>query len=385
MATNAQPQLFPEPSSDKAGAARSDPRRDALFAKQVAACISVEDARLTADCTVFPEDGSVPAKKAVRKRAVVSAKPDIALQEEFPQLSPFTEAEAQEVKIPGPSSPRGLLPVHHPNRDFFLCDIFDYAMKDDGVSMEAPIFTLATKPDTSVWRWESKDKSRSITVTPSVLGRATQFDKDLLIYVVSQMTEALNRERTDANHRTVRFVVYDYLVSTNKPVGGAEYRRLQDALERLQGTSIKTNIKTGGVRIKEGFGIVASWAIIEKSPDDDRMIGVEVTLSKWLFNAVQAHEVLTINPDYFRLRKPLERRLYELARKHCGTQPGFTIGVALLQEKCGSKAKLFEFRRMLREIVVGDLLPDYQLVPNWDKDQVTIRSRKVQLMAPEPA
>ena len=357
-----------------------------MFARQVAAGVPAEDGRLTADRTVFPDEGSRPAKKAARKRAVVSTKPDTALQAELPQLTPFPEAQAQEVKIPGPSSPRGLLPVHHPNRDFFLCDIFDYAMKDDGVSMEAPIFTLATKPDTSVWRWESKDKSRSVTVTPSVLGRATQFDKDLLIYVVSQMTEALNRERADANHRTVRFVVYDYLVSTNKPVGGAEYRRLQDALERLQGTSIKTNIKTGGERIKEGFGIVASWKIIEKSPNDDRMIGVEVTLSKWLFNAVQAHEVLTINPDYFRLRKPIERRLYELARKHCGTQPGFTIGVALLQEKCGSKAKLYEFRRMLREIVADDLLPDYQLVPNWEKDQVTIRNRKVkQLATAEPA
>ena len=78
----------------------------------------------------------------------------------------------------GLKAKRGLLPVHHPNRDFFLCDLFDYALKDDGVSMEAPIFTLATRPDVSVWQWESKDKTRSITVTPSVLGRATQFDKD---------------------------------------------------------------------------------------------------------------------------------------------------------------------------------------------------------------
>lgn len=143
-----------------------------------------------------------------------------------------------------PKQPRGLMPVHHPNRDFFLCDLFDYALKDDGVSMEAPIFSLATKADLKVWYWESKDKSRAITVTPSVLGRATQFDKDLLIYVVSQMTEALNRDRSDAQSKTVRFRVYDYLVSTNKPTGGKEYQRLQDALERLRGTSIKTNIQT---------------------------------------------------------------------------------------------------------------------------------------------
>lgn len=281
------------------------------------------------------------------------------------------------------ASRRGLLPVLHPNRDFFLCDLFDYALKDDGVSMEAPIFTLATKPDTTVWHWESKDGNRSVTVTPSVLGRATQHDKDLLIYVVSQMTEALNRGRLDASHRTVRFRVYDYLVSTNKPVGGKEYQRLQDALERLRGTSIKTNIRTGGERIKEGFGILDSWGIVEKAPDDSRAIGVEVTLSKWLFNAVQAREVLTISSDYFRLRKPLERRLYELARKHCGNQARFVIGVGLLREKCGSRATLYEFRRMVREVVRDDLLPDYRLVPDWASDQITVVNRNVQLEAIE--
>jgi len=280
-----------------------------------------------------------------------------------------------------PKGSRGLMPVHHPNRDFFLCDLFDYALKDDGVSMEAPIFSLATKPDKSIWHWESKDGDRAITVTPSVLGRATQFDKDLLIYVVSQMTEALNRDRPDAQSRTVRFRVYDYLVSTNKPTGGKEYQRLQDALERLRGTSIKTNIKTGGQRVKEGFGIVDSWTIIEKAPNDESMIAVEVSLSKWLFNAVQAHEVLTINVDYFRLRRPIERRLYELARKHCGDQARFVIGVALLQEKCGSQSNIREFRRCLRELIEADTLPDYRMLLDDGKDQVLFYTRDAKKLA----
>jgi plasmid replication initiation protein len=202
------------------------------------------------------------------------------------------------------------------------------------------------------------------------LGRATQFDKDVLIYVVSQMTEALNRERADAKNRTVRFVVYDYLVSTNKPTGGKEYQRLEAAFERLRGTSIKTDIKTGGQRVKEGFGIIDSWSIIEKSPDDERMIAVEVTFSKWLFNAVQAHEVLTIHRDYFRLRKPLERRLYEIARKHCGQQALWAIGLDLLCEKSGSKMELKAFRRAIKGIIQADTLPEYRMSLDTDKDQV---------------
>lgn len=270
-----------------------------------------------------------------------------------------------------------LLPLRYTDRDFFLADLFDYALKDDGASMEAPIFTLSTKADLSTWTWKSKDGNRSVEVYPSIKGRATQFDKDVLIYVVSQMTEGLNRGRDDAKNRTVRFTVHDYLVSTNKPTGGAEYQRLENALERLRGTTIKTDIRTGGQRVKEGFGVIDSWTIIERAPNDERMIAVEITLSKWLFNAVQAHEVLTIHPDYFRLRRPLERRLYELARKHCGHQTQWTIGLELLQEKAGSKGTLREFRRMVREIIKADTLPEYRMTLD-DADKVTFYVRNPQ-------
>lgn len=256
----------------------------------------------------------------------------------------------------------GLVKARHPNRDFFLADLFDYAMKDDGASMEAPIFTLSTKPDLSIWEWRSKDSSKYIKVAPSVLGRATQHDKDILIYVVSQLIEGLNRDRADAKNRTVRFTVYDFLVTTNRDTSGTGYQRLHEAFERLRGTSITTDIRTGGTRVREGFGIIDRWKIIEKSPTDERMIAIEVTLSEWLYNAVQAFEVLTIHPDYFRLRKPLARRLYEIARKHCGHQAQWTISLELLQEKAGSKSTLKEFRRALRAIQDDDSLPEYRFI-----------------------
>jgi len=293
--------------------------------------------------------------------------------------APAPAQDTTPAKLPTPVKRErpALLPLRHTDRDFFLADLFDYALKDDGASMEAPIFTLSTKADLSTWTWESKDGNRSVEVYPSIKGRATQFDKDVLIYVVSQMTEGLNRGRDDAKNRTVRFTVHDYLVSTNKPTGGAEYQRLENALERLRGTTIKTDIRTGGQRVKEGFGIIDSWTIIERAPDDERMIAVEVTLSKWLFNAVQAHEVLTIHPDYFRLRRPLERRLYELARKHCGHQTLWSISLERLQEKAGSKGTLCEFRRMVREIIEAHTLPEYRMTLD-DADKVTFYVRNPQ-------
>jgi len=108
---------------------------------------------------------------------------------------------------------------------------------------------------------------------------------------------------------------------------------------------------------------------------------VEVRLSDWVFSAIRAKEVLTLNRLYFRLRKPLERRLYEIARKHCGW-PGKAVifGLDTLQNKCGSKSTDFEFRRLIRTICEQDRthshFPDYAVMFDDQKDQVTFTPRR---------
>jgi plasmid replication initiation protein len=91
------------------------------------------------------------------------------------------------------------------------------------------------------------------------------------------------------------------------------------------------------------------------------MISVMVTLSDWLFRAVLAKSVLTLNRDYFRLRKPLERRVYELARKHCGRQAEWRVSVGILHKKAGSAAPLRVFRAALRRMIEDGHLPDYTM------------------------
>ena len=273
-----------------------------------------------------------------------------------------------------------LLPSYHANRDFFVADLLDIALKSDRASLEVPIFSLATRPDKSIFQWSSKDGNRMLRVVPSVLGRATQMDKDVLIYIISQVMEAENRGREDFNNKTIQFTAYNYFVSTNKPnTGGKEYERLDLALKRLLGTTILTNIKTNGVEVKDDFHLIERVRTIRKSADDDTMIAIEVVLSDWLFNAIQAHEVLKLNNDYFKLRRPLERRLYEIARKHCGNQPQWKISFQLLHEKSGSASSLREFRRMVREIVEKNTgFPDYRITLNDEKDQVIFWTRDAQ-------
>jgi plasmid replication initiation protein len=250
----------------------------------------------------------------------------------------------------------GLLPVRHPTADFFVCDIFDALPKSDLATMEYPLFSLATRPDLRVLSYTRGGVE--IVVTPSVKGLATLFDKDILIYCISQLMTALNAGRPVS--RTLTLKAHDLLVATNRETSGDSYRRLREAFERLAGTRITTNVATGGIEATTGFGLIDGWQI-QRRTKGGRMVQVMVTLSDWLYRAVLAKSVLTLSRDYFRLRKPLERRIYELARKHCGRQPEWRVSVAVLHVKSGSASPLRVFRQMLREMIGADHLPDYAL------------------------
>ena len=276
------------------------------------------------------------------------------------------------------TSPLGLGPDHHRTADFFVCDLFDAAPKDDLGSMEHPLFSLSTRPDRRILRYDHNGVQ--IEVTPSVKGLATLHDKDILIYCISQLMAALNAGRQIS--RTLHLRAHDLLVSTNRETSGDAYRRLREAFERLAGTRVTTNYETGGQEVTTGFGLIESWQIVRKSRGG-RMASVSVTLSEWLYRAVLAKSVLTLSRDYFRLRKPLERRIYELARKHCGRQPVWRVSVDTLLKKSGSASPRRVFRKMLRDMIAADHLPDYKLQEE-PGDILCVRPRTVVVEAPAP-
>ena len=269
-------------------------------------------------------------------------------------------------------APAVLAPVRHPQRDFYVADLLDIAPKDDMASMEHPLFALKAG-DKRVR--EYKRGGVTVTVKPGSDGCATIHDKDVWIYCISQLVEGINRGREDVS-RTVRFTAYDFLVTTNRPTNGGKeggYARMAEALARLRGTTIETNIETAEIREREGFGLVDSWRVVEKK--GGRMVAVEVTLPDWLYRSVQAKQVLTLSPDYFRLSKPLDRRVYELARKHCGTQKQWQCSVKALHEKSGSTDTVRKLRAALKVLVEADQLPDYRVTFDELHDTVTFSQR----------
>jgi plasmid replication initiation protein len=273
-------------------------------------------------------------------------------------------ANAGEQHKAGPGTQPALLPDRHPNRDFFVADILEWTLKDDRHSMEHPFFSLSKKPDHRIRRYEHN--GAHIVAKPGADGMPTIWDKDILIYAVSQLVEAMNQGRRVS--RTIRLKAYDLLVSTNRGTGGRAYDLLAAAFERLKGAVIQTDIRTNGFRQREGFNIIDHWKIIERNLATGRMAAIELTLSEWLYNATIGREVLTLNRDYFRLNGGLERRLYEIARKHCGRQPKWMVSIEVLHKKSGSQATLKKFRELLKRAAKNDELPDYRIRYDQETD-----------------
>ena len=225
--------------------------------------------------------------------------------------------------------------------------------------MEHPIYSLSTKPETRVLTYEHDEAK--IEIIPGSRGLPTVFDKDILIYCVSKLMHLKNSGQPIGPK--VRLTTHDLLVSTNRPTNNLGYQRLEAALERLAGTVIKTTIETGDEATVRGFALISSFEYNRKgSMHADRLRYLEVTLSDWLFRAIDSAEVLPINRAYFQLRRPLDRRLYELARKHCGSKDKWRIRIDKLQKKCGSKQDRKYFMQHMRETVMADHLPDYHVM-----------------------
>lgn len=264
-----------------------------------------------------------------------------------------------------------LLPVRHPQMSFFVCDILDAAPKSDTASMAHPMFSLSTRPDHKVRHYEYKDLVMEIR--PSAIGMATVHDRDVLIYCISQCMAALNQGQKIS--RNLRFKAHDLLVVTNRETSGSGYKGLLNALERLQGTQVKTNISFGdgdtGDRV---FSFIDEGRVTRKGRKG-RAENVEIILSDWLFQAIREKggDILTISRDYFRLRKPLERRLYELARKSCGTRnKKWSMTLQTLHHRSGSQSTFPEFKRMVKVIIDNqDHIPDY----TFDLEDETVHFR----------
>src|SRR3546814_20128500 len=80
-----------------------------------------------------------------------------------------------------------------------------------------------------------------------------------------------------------------------------------------------------------------------------------------------------------RQRRPIERRIDELARKHWVQQASWKVSLGILHKKSCSKSSDKEFRRAVRELVESDHLPDYFVAFDPEADMVTLDRKRTRL------
>lgn len=255
-----------------------------------------------------------------------------------------------------------LFPNKNKKIKFFIADdTIISTFRDEVISMEHPFFALRAG-DTKTRKYKN---GRVTVIIRSLadLGLATIFDKDIWIYSISKLQEAINND--EKINRTIVFTPYDFFVNTNRAKCSRAYEDLKKALSRLNGTVIQTNIVFSEEKkeIKE-FGLIDHWRILEEKKGKIDIGMVEITLPNWLYQAIKKTKVLQINQDYFRIRKAIDRRLYQIARKHCGNQDKFIISLNKLYLKSGSNSILTKFKFNVKQLVRLNDLPGYEV--NYD-------------------
>lgn len=226
--------------------------------------------------------------------------------------------------------------------------------------MAFPFFALSKGKWTKTLSY--KTDTVSIEIVPTAKGVATIYDKEIVLYIASLMVAKL--EAGEEVSQDFYFTAHDLFSVTGNNPSARSYTRLSQALERLQGTQIKTNIEAGGEG-EEGYFSWLSEAKLYYTKNGEgarekRLKAVRVRLCDWLFRAIlRDRQVMDYAPAYFRLG-PVERRLYEIARSAC-SDGSHELSLEELRLQLGYQNSLAHFRHALKAILEADAIPDYRV------------------------
>ena len=243
-------------------------------------------------------------------------------------------------------------------------DITDGILTALSLDTDVPLYALSNKPDIEGIKYEQDGKWMDIQ--PGVNGRPTIYDKDILLYCTYHIMRT-KRAGGQVSSK-ININLSELLRFTQRGAVEKNYTALYYSIARL----VSTVYTTGGTSGLATFFSLLTHCKMEKhhGPDRHKSSSV-VTLSDIVFNAIDSNEGITLNDDYFRLRKPLERRIYELAVRHCSQQPSWRIPVESLLTLSGSQSAGEKFRQMIADLIEANRLPEFRVAHDEATDIVT--------------
>jgi plasmid replication initiation protein len=299
-----------------------------------------------------------------------------------------------------PSAPRPIIrpaPLDDDQLMFFVPAVHDAPVKDDLNLMDIAPFSLSKTVRSGVLRYELKDSIVTIEGGADV-GLATAYDYDIFINMVSHLAAEVRDYhisqkkglRPDLPARVYRPSAAELLKFCRRNLGGKQYLELEKALDRLQATRIKiTNLNDGKRRETEAFPLIGRFKVVSRTVQD-KIDQVEIEIPGWVYEGVVTPHgkpsILTLNPDYFLIARPLAKFIYRLARKAAGEGEAF-YRVEDLHYRSGSKLPRHKFNQALEQLVEAtkmEPLPDYDLeLRKGERGPVLYMQNRKRL--PEPA
>lgn len=262
-----------------------------------------------------------------------------------------------------------------PQFDLFVPSVSDIPLRDQRETMERPFFSLAKRKRLKPIEYVSPNGEIFVNVFPNPeFGMATIWDGDILIWAASVLN-GMRKAGVNDLPRTLSFQPYDLLKTICRETGGQEYRRLREALGRLQATTIVTNIRVKKGKKHRQFSWIESWTDVVDE-DSERSRGMTLTISDWFYEGILMDGgLLSIDPAYFSITGGRERWLYRVARKHAGGagEAGFAISLPTLFEKSGAEGTYRRFKFEMQAVARNDDLPGYALALEYGTGEPYLR------------
>ena len=251
-------------------------------------------------------------------------------------------------------------------------------VSNDRNTMLHSFFALESKRTDPI---EYKAGTVEIVVQGTKLGIATINDKEILVYICSIASQKL--ARGELVSQKFRFTAHDFFSVTGKTPGGKTYQYFASALERLQGTQIKTNIVTGGRRERTWFSWLKSARMETAvwSNGQEAMKAIEVELCDWLWRAIVDDKATLMSSDAYFYLPPLERKLYEVGYAECADHVTAAIPLDELRRRMGVTTDLRHFRHNLAKTIAKGSLKGFviEFVHRNDAGHLVPTRRRVPL------
>ncbi|EKN6268429.1 replication protein RepA [Yersinia enterocolitica] len=315
---------------------------------------------------------------AYRKKMEAAALPGESIRDTEERLRADEEKRPPRHDLPPPRLPVPAKtamrrpPENERQADFFVPSLYDVSARDSRSMMDVAVFRLSKQKKRAgeMSRYDLSDGYVEVTAGP--YGMASIWDYDIVLMLVSHLTEAMNRYREGKGEKPGRVFkphVSDILKFCRKGDGSRQFEEVETALDRLKGTTIKSVRESPSrngkrsMREVESEGLISHYRVMSRT-DTGKVASVEIEAPNWIYREVTSGtkpDVLTVHPDYFLIESGIGRFVYRLARRAAG-KDGAKWAFKTLYARSGSTGTLKKFSENLRKVIATDDLPGYSLV-----------------------